>query len=196
MEENNVPVKLILIGDSGVGKTCIAQRKLNGQFNDATTSTIGAGQCMITAEGKYGKVSLNLWDTAGQERYRSLTHIFFKDAKIVVIVFDITRASSFSVLEEFNILAEENCPEGIKKIVIGNKSDLEDKREVDSIDASDYAEKIKAEFYMETSARTGINIDELFYHIATIGYKVQESTKDDYHVVPQQQVGDTHNNCC
>lgn len=103
MSEENPSCKVVLLGESGVGKTCIITRYINGYFEENGMSTTGAsfaGKTMTFEE--YGKtVKFDIWDTAGQEKYRALTKIFYKDASIAVLVYDITRRESFEELKKY-----------------------------------------------------------------------------------------------
>ena len=155
-------IKITLLGSCGVGKTCIAQRYINNIFKENYISTTASYlQKQITRNNKY--YQLDIWDTAGQEKYRALGKNFYKDAFIVIIVYDITRNDSFDELKK--IWYPDVLQYGEKKpilAVVGNKCDLyEEKEIVDEDEARKFAEEINAKF-MIVSAKSNINIQNLF----------------------------------
>ena len=163
-ESNKNAIKIVLIGNSGVGKTCISQKYINEnkEIDLEVTSTIGASyfQKFLEIDGK--NLSLDIWDTAGQERYRSMGKMFYKDAYIVLFVYDITDLKSFEELQ--NVWYPELTNTGEKNAVlavVGNKSDLFEKEQVNEEDARNWAKKIGAIFGL-VSAKTGDCIRELF----------------------------------
>ena len=145
-------IKVILIGDSGVGKTCLIQQYTNKEFNEETVSTIAVSD-KLTKEVKVGEktIKLEIWDTAGQERYRSVNKIYMKDAKIALIVYDMTDQNSFNNLQNwYQELKDKN--DSVEIIgVIANKSDLYEESVINKEEGENYAKTIKATFY-ETSA--------------------------------------------
>ena len=155
-------IKIAFLGSCGVGKTCIAQRYINNIFKENYISTTASYlQKLITRNNKY--YQLDIWDTAGQEKYRALGKNFYKDAFIVIIVYDITRNDSFDELKK--IWYPDVLQYGEKKpilAVVGNKCDLyEEKEIVDEDEARKFAEEINAKF-MIVSAKSNINIKNLF----------------------------------
>ena len=172
-------VKLIIDGESHVGKTSLIHQFIEGTFDEGTIQTIGRGEKNIKEIPlKSGeKVYLEIWDTAGQERFRTLNKIFIKDAKIILLVYDITDKKSFDEIVTFwykDIISQlDNC----KNLVIGlagNKSDLYKKQEVDLIEAQEYAKSINA-IFKETSAKNSDAVEEIFYELAE---KYHELNKD------------------
>ena len=172
-------VKLIIVGESHVGKTSLIHQFIEGTFDEGTIQTIGRGEKNIKEIPlKSGeKVYLEIWDTAGQERFRTLNKIFIKDAKIILLVYDITEKKSFDEIVNFwykDIISQlDNC----SKLVIGlagNKSDLYKKQEVDLIEAQEYAKSINA-IFKETSAKNSDAVEEIFYELAE---KYHELNKD------------------
>ena len=157
-------IKLVLIGDSGVGKTCIISRFTKNSFDVNPGSTIGASYASKTIEipGTDESLDLDIWDTAGQERYKALTKIFFQGAKMAVLVYDITRKKSFeSIQNEWLRVLKDNGDPDIVTAVAGNKSDLYEKEEVPEQEARDFAKSIGAIFCL-TSAQNNSGINELF----------------------------------
>ena len=157
-------IKLVLIGDSGVGKTCIISRFTKNSFDVNPGSTIGASYASKTIEipGTDESLDLDIWDIAGQERYKALTKIFFQGAKMAVLVYDITVQKSFeSIKNEWLKVLRENGDPDIVTAVAGNKSDLYEKEEVPEQEARDFAKSIGAIFCL-TSAQNNSGINELF----------------------------------
>ena len=160
MALNEITLKVVVIGDSSVGKTCVSLRYLTGEFSSQTRPTIAAGFC--NAKVKLGKTEIDLliWDTAGQEAYRGLTSQYYRDAKVALIVFDLTNPSSLnSVIEWHQRLTDANR-ESVVCVLVGNKSDLPN-RQVSQEQGEALATQIKA-LYRETSAFTGKGINEVF----------------------------------
>ena len=158
--------KVVLLGDSGVGKTCIISRYISGSFDKNITSTNGASYCskMVKFEELGKNLLLDIWDTAGQEKYRSLTKFFYKDATIVILVYDITREDSFDNLKNYwyNQL-QENCKDVVLGVA-GNKCDLYEEEKVTEIEAREFADSIGAIFEL-TSARNNTGINDLFQKV-------------------------------
>ena len=160
-EVNEDNIKVTLLGNTGVGKTCIIKRFTEGKF-EAVSSTSGASYSQKPLVIDNTNVTLDLWDTAGQEKYRSLGRRFYKDAYIVILVYDITNHKSFEELKEkwYNDLktyGEKYTVIG----VVGNKMDCYEQEEVSEEEAKEYAKSINA-IFMLTSAKTGDNVDVLF----------------------------------
>ena len=159
--------KLILIGSSGVGKSSILQRYVQKIFNAEYTCTIGVDFFMKTIIIRDKSIKLQLWDTAGTEKFKSITTGYYRGANAAFVVFDLTSKPSFdSVSEWIENYYKYSNPDSEKHVVlIGNKSDLKENREItqEQIDSFVMNNKIK---YFETSAKNGENIDECFYFIA------------------------------
>ena len=162
--EKKNSIKIILIGNSGVGKTCISQRYIKGNkdIDLNPNSTVGASyfQKFIEIDGK--SISVDIWDTAGQEKYRSMGKMFYKEAHIVLFIYDITDKESFKELQEvwYKELTE-NGEKNLVSAVVGNKSDLYLNEQVKEEDAREWAEQIGA-LYSLVSAKTGDCINALF----------------------------------
>jgi len=168
MTDNNGPkvpgCKVVLVGESGVGKTCIISRFISGAFDSNVSSTNGASYASKNVQyDKLGKsLLLDVWDTAGQEKYRALTKFFYKDAKVAILVYDITRMDTFNSVKNFWYeQVKENGPKNIVIGIAGNKCDLYEKEEVNENEARKFAESIGAIFAL-TSAQTNSGINELF----------------------------------
>ena len=159
--------KVVLVGESGVGKTCIISRFISGAFDFNVSSTNGASYASKNVQyEKLGKsLLLDVWDTAGQEKYRSLTKFFYKDAKVAILVYDITRQSSFDSLTNYWYKeVKEHGPENIVLGIAGNKCDLYEQEEVNENQAREFAQSIGAIFAL-TSAQNNSGINELFLDV-------------------------------
>lgn len=155
--------KLILLGTSGVGKTCIVQRLVQGEFSEGTEVTVGAQYSKFVVQRGDYSIEFEIWDTAGQERYRALSQSYYRGAKAVVFVYDITKSESFDCLKQFMNMYEGD--EDFIGMVIGNKCDLESERQVSDEGGRRFAADCGYGF-METSAKLDRNIKELFNEIA------------------------------
>merc|ERR1712216_671622 len=162
---NPLQYKLVLLGDSAVGKSSLVLRFVRGQFFEYQESTIGAAFLTQNVSLNDYTVKFEIWDTAGQERYHSLAPMYYRGAAAAVVVYDITNADSFQRAKSW---VKELQRQGSPNIVIalaGIKYDLAQKRKVDTSEASEYA-KDNGLFFMETSAKTALNVEELFKAIA------------------------------
>ena len=160
--------KVVLLGDSGVGKTCIISRYISGAFDNNSPSTNGASYAskILTFENLNKTISLDIWDTAGQEKYKSLTKFFYKEAAVTILVYDITKKDSFENMKGY--WYEQLQEFGSKKIILGvagNKCDMYEKEEVNENEAKEFAEKIGA-FFEITSAKNNTGITDLFMNAA------------------------------
>ncbi|KAL6527128.1 Ras-related protein rabf1 [Orobanche gracilis] len=166
IDTKNLRVKLVLLGDSGVGKSCIVLRFVRGQFDPTSKVTVGASFLSQTvALQDSNTVKFEIWDTAGQERYAALAPLYYRGAAVAVVVYDITSPESFSKAQYWVKELQKHGSPDIVMALVGNKADLHEKREVPVQDAIDYAEK-NGMFFIETSAKTADNINQLFEEIA------------------------------
>ena len=161
MEEYDMMVKVIIIGDSGVGKTNIMSKFLKNKFMEESKATVGVefGSKLFDLNGH--KIKAQIWDTAGQEKYKSITGAYFKGSKGALVVYDITQKSTYESLEKWvNDLKSAGDPK-ITIILIGNKNDLEENRQVSKEQGEEKAKSFGCAF-LETSALSGDNIDKAF----------------------------------
>ena len=166
--ENAKGHKLVFVGDSGVGKTCIITRYVQGIYKDNVASTMGASYATKTIEIPEANqtFTFDIWDTAGQEKYKALAKFFFQGAKMAVLVYDITLRDSFdSMKNSWYKQLRDNAPQDIVIGVAGNKSDLYDDEVVSEQEARDFAKEIGAVFAL-TSAHINTGIDDLFTNLA------------------------------
>ncbi|XP_048845858.1 ras-related protein Rab-8A-like isoform X2 [Brienomyrus brachyistius] len=157
--------KLLLIGDSGVGKTCVLFRFSEDAFNSTFISTIGIDFKIRTIELDGKKIKLQIWDTAGQERFRTITTAYYRGAMGIMLVYDITNEKSFDNIKNWIRNIEEHASADVEKMVLGNKCDVNDKRQV----SKDQGEKLALEYgikFMETSAKANINVENAFLTLA------------------------------
>ena len=160
-EEYSIIFKMILVGDSGVGKTNILSRYVNNEFSETTKSTVGVELGYKIEEINNTKVKVQIWDTAGQERYKSITNTYYKGAKGALIVYDISRKESFLNVDKWIGDLKEFGEENVCILLIGNKCDLENMRQVSTDDVSKKAQQYNIGF-CETSALSAKNIDFAF----------------------------------
>lgn len=159
-EKSRHTFKLVLLGDSSVGKTSIARRMTSNTFSEFQESTIGAS--FMTKHFETSKESINyeIWDTAGQERYRSLAPMYYRGAHCVFLVFDLTNRDSYEAIKNWEKEIKNNAKDVVLTILIGNKSDLCVSRQIAEREVEEYAESISAKYY-ETSAKSGIRINTM-----------------------------------
>lgn len=189
--------KVIIIGQSTVGKSCLALRAKNDEFSENVAPTIGAASLNFTVKNKNGKdIEFSIWDTAGQEKYRSLAPMYFTGAACAIMVYDITNELSFKTLNEFESLLAQKAPANCIRVVVGNKIDLADSREVDSNKATDYTLSIGAVKLFEVSAKTGEGVKEIFQYIADLPELPVEATEDDDFVELQNNSSTTQKKSC
>lgn len=182
----NKQIKLLLIGDSGVGKSCCLLRFSEDSFTPSFITTIGIDFKIRTIELDGKRVKLQIWDTAGQERFRTITTAYYRGAMGILLVYDVTDERSFNSalylahnvpqprvanrqcqtdIRTWFSNVEQHATEGVNKILIGNKCDWEEKRAVSTERGQALADELGIPF-LEVSAKGNINIDEAFYSLA------------------------------
>ena len=174
--------KVVLIGDSNVGKTCILERLIKNSF-ESTKPTIGA--CHY--EKIINDIKIDLWDTAGQERFRSMVPMYYKGCKGIIIVFDITDSNSFDGAKKWLNEINQNVKD-IEIFLVGNKLDLSDRRSISREIASRFAKDNYLE-YVETSAKENLNINALF---EMIGQKLSAKINKQKEIITENnlRIGD------
>ena len=126
MEESEV--KVVLLGQSAVGKTCIVNHLLTGKFDDSVSPTLGASYASKTLDVNGQKVSLQIWDTAGQERFRVLAPMYYRGAQAAILVYSIIEEASFQQIDYWSSSLKENAGSSVELFLVGNKCDLESER--------------------------------------------------------------------
>eukprot|EP00029_Vermamoeba_vermiformis_P009574 TRINITY_DN4817_c0_g1_i1.p1 TRINITY_DN4817_c0_g1~~TRINITY_DN4817_c0_g1_i1.p1 ORF type:complete len:209 (-),score=49.33 TRINITY_DN4817_c0_g1_i1:88-714(-) len=157
--------KLLLIGDSGVGKSCILLRFADDTYTDSYISTIGVDFKIKTIDLDGKTVKLQIWDTAGQERFRTITSSYYRGAHGIIIVYDVTDQVSWFNVKQWLQEIERYACENVNKLLVGNKADLTSKRAVDTNTAKEYADSLGIPF-IETSAKNSTNIEKAFVMMA------------------------------
>ena len=167
-EEKKFPqCKVVLLGDSGVGKTCIISRYISGSFDSNSASTNGASYASKKVEYKdiNKTLILDIWDTAGQEKYKSLTKFFYKDAAVAILVYDISLKQSFENVKNYWYQQiQENGDKNMVLGIAGNKCDIYEEEAVPEAEAREFASSIGAIFGL-TSAQNNTGINELFQDV-------------------------------
>ena len=164
--------KIILVGDSGVGKTCILMRAVNNRYTDAYQATIGFEFLLLYFQVNDVKIKLQIWDTCGQEIYRSLIQGFFRNTTATVLVYSKTNRSSFDNLGMWIKDIKNNTEQDMPIFLIGNKCDEENRNiVVTKEEGEEYSKQYNLKYFNETSAKRGININEVFEEVAKVVYK-------------------------
>lgn len=158
-------VKLLLLGDSAVGKSSLLMRFCESRFDAYFVLTIGVDFKWKQVERNGRKLKLQVWDTAGQERFRTITPAYYRAAMGVVICYDITDLESFKNIEYWVQQLDQHGDRMVQRVLVGNKSDLEELRKVPKEDGAALASKYGMDFF-ETSAKTGQDVEEAFLSIA------------------------------
>lgn len=178
-------LKVIILGNSGVGKTSLMNQYVNKKFTNQYKATIGADFLTKDVVIDDKQVTLQIWDTAGQERFQSLGVAFYRGADCCVLVFDMTNPKSFEALDswrdEFLVQASPRDPEKFPFVTIGNKLDETNKRKVQAARANSWCRSKNGIPYFETSAKQAINVDAAFEEIARRALK-QERPEDQIYL--------------
>jgi len=164
-DEKSCDAKLVLLGNSGVGKTSLVLRYVQGVYSLDQPSTIGASFMTKRMLLEDWKVKLQIWDTAGQERFRSMTPMYYRGASAAILVYDVTSVESFECVKDWVTELRTQVQHDIVLAIAGNKKDLEDQRQVKLAKAKEYADSVGAIIY-ETSAKDNEGIEELFVDVS------------------------------
>ncbi|KAJ6248258.1 rab2a [Anaeramoeba flamelloides] len=161
--------KFILIGDAGVGKSCVLLQYTNKKFETSYNYTIGVEFGSQMLEIKNNLIQIQIWDTAGQETFRSITRNYYREAAGAILCYDITRRSSFVNVQVWLEDILKHSPKQIEIILVGNKTDLDKKRVVSYEEGKKFAKKHNI-IFMECSAKTSFNVDKIFEDLAHVIY--------------------------
>ncbi len=153
----DLTLKLLVVGDSSVGKTNFVMRLINNEFSKNYMTTSGIDLKATDIEIKNKKIHIQLWDTAGQEKYKAITKNLFLKVMGALIIYDITNEASYNNLKSWVKLIKEECGKHMQLIILGNKSDLDAQRKISKDEAINYAKEQKID-YIETSSKTGENV--------------------------------------
>jgi small GTP-binding protein len=185
VNEVNYSFKIIVIGDSAVGKSSLTLKGTKDHFKDFYTPTIGFEFLSFNIRIKDKIVKLQIWDTCGQEVYRSLISSFYRNSSLAIIVYAIDNQESFDNLESWLDEIKSQTHPYLKIFLIGNKVDLEDKRVIDRAIAEELAKEHKIDLFLETSAKTGYNAQKIFVKAAQI---LVENYKDFANIDPRDSI--------
>lgn len=196
-DDYDVLLKVVMVGDSGVGKSCLLKRFASKEWQDGYISTIGVDFEIVTLKLNNQVVKLQIWDTAGQERFHNITTSYYRGAHAIMLVYDITSSQSFQNvsakwLEQIRMYANRDCV----VLVVGNKSDLTDQRAVTNESAQELADHFNLDV-MDASAKDGVNVDRAFHWLAEKGLEVrmtQDNRKQRAAVSLHQKQEET--SCC
>ena len=181
----DISFKLIVIGDSGVGKSCLTNKATKNIFEENYNATIGFE--FFNFNIKFGDkiIKLQIWDTCGQELYRSLITNFYRNSSLAIIVYTVTDRTTFENIDLWYKELRTHSNPNVKVFLIGNKIDLADQRKIQTEEGQKYADQYKINKFIETSAKTGFNAKNLFIEAAKLLY-------DDY-VLYHKDTEDTDN---
>ncbi|KAM6280151.1 LOW QUALITY PROTEIN: ras-related protein Rab-1A [Porphyrio hochstetteri] len=157
--------KLLLIGDSGVGKSCLLLRFADDTYTESYISTIGVDFKIRTIELDGKTIKLQIWDTAGQERFRTITSSYYRGAHGIIVVYDVTDQESFNNVKQWLQEIDRYASENVNKLLVGNKCDLTTKKVVDYTTAKEFADSLGIPF-LETSAKNATNVEQSFMTMA------------------------------
>jgi len=165
--------KLLLIGDSGVGKSSLLLRFADNTFTESFISTIGVDFKIRTLDIDGSTVKLQIWDTAGQERFRTITSSYYRGAHGIIVVYDVTNPETFNNVQKWLQEIERYACETVHKLLVGNKCDLVSEKKVSTDDAREFADQLNLVF-LEASAKDSTNVEEAFSKMARAIKEKQE----------------------
>ncbi|GAB6030117.1 Ras-protein Rab-35 [Chamberlinius hualienensis] len=168
--------KLLIIGDSGVGKSSLLLRFADNTFSGNYITTIGVDFKIRTLEVDGEKVKLQIWDTAGQERFRTITSTYYRGTHGVIVVYDVTSGDSFANVKRWLHEIDQNC-DVVNRILVGNKNDSPDRKVVLTEDAQRFADQMGIQLF-ETSAKDNLNVEEMFNAITRLVLKSKKEQKE------------------
>lgn len=157
--------KLLIIGDSGVGKSCLLLRFADDTYTESYISTIGVDFKIKTIELEGKTIKLQIWDTAGQERFRTITSSYYRGAHGIIIVYDVTDRESFDNVKQWMNEIDRYACEKVNTLLVGNKCDMESKRQVSYEEGQQFADEYGMPF-LETSAKNATNVEKAFITMA------------------------------
>ena len=183
--------KVLLLGDSTVGKTCVLLKYTDKIFQDTHMMTIGLDYRLKTMKLQNGQdVKLQIWDTAGQDRFRSITKNYYKGSNGIILIYDVTSLKTFENVKSWVSQIHEEISDKVVIYLVGNKVDMEEERKVTTEEGQKLAEELGVPF-IETSAKSGLNIDEIFNDIVERIHKafgnIKKPTKNITYQAPDKK---------
>jgi small GTP-binding protein len=183
--------KVLLLGDSTVGKTCVLLKYTDKIFQDTHMMTIGLDYRLKTMKLQNGQdVKLQIWDTAGQDRFRSITKNYYKGSNGIILIYDVTSLKTFENVKSWVSQIHEEISDKVVIYLVGNKVDMEEERKVTTEEGQKLAEELGVPF-IETSAKSGLNIDEIFNDIVERIHKafgnIKKPTKNISYQAPDKK---------
>ncbi|CAD8150988.1 unnamed protein product [Paramecium octaurelia] len=194
-------IKVVIVGNCNVGKSCILMRYSENYFTSQYYNTIGVDFKTRVIKIGHQNVKLQIWDTAGQERFKALTNNYYRDAHGVVIVYDVTERSTFDAVDSWIEDIDKYGRKSVQKLIVGNKADVPNKRKISLQEGKEKAKQFNAQF-LETSAKTSENVDKLFISICeqVMNMKQQQPYNQNNNLAQQQQNQSQNRNnsngCC
>jgi small GTP-binding protein len=173
-----IPLKFIVVGDCQVGKSCLVRAFSEFPFDSSYSATVGVTFTVKQVSWEDQTLRIQLWDTAGQEAYRSITHTYYRDSHCAFIVYDITQGQTFDEIESWIVDVRKYCPPNCVIVLIGNKLDLEIRRQVTVAQLQTFAAK-QGILYHEASAKTSENVLTLFKSSITVVLERRKAAQQD-----------------
>ena len=170
--------KIIVIGDSGVGKSCLTTKAVKNNFEDYYQATVGFEFLTFNMKINEFVIKMQIWDTCGQEIYKSLISNFYRNSSLAVILYSIDNKESFEHAENWLTDLKSQANPDVRIFLVGNKSDLEEQRKVTKEAAQEFADNNKVKIFLETSAKTGFNAQNIFIEAAKLLYEQQLKNRD------------------
>ena len=198
MSKKEFLYKILILGDSSVGKTCFLTRYADNTFQEVHMSTIGIDYKLKNVKMEDGKiVKLQIWDTAGQDRFRSITKNYYKGANGIVVIFSVTDKKTFGNVKSWIHQIKAEVDEKVTIILVGNKIDDEENREVTKEEGEEIAKNFGLDFF-ECSAKTGENINSTFNELVLKMVEIHEKFggKEEKLKLKQNKIGGTKKSCC
>ncbi|XP_018335926.1 ras-related protein Rab-35-like [Agrilus planipennis] len=178
--------KLLIIGDSGVGKSSLLLRFSDNTFTGSYITTIGVDFKIKTVNIDGQRVKLQIWDTAGQERFRTITSTYYRGTHGVIVVYDVTNGETFANVKRWLHEIEQNC-DVVNRVLVGNKNDCPDRKVVLTEDAKRFADTMGIQLF-ETSAKDNINVEEMFLSVTRLVLRSKQEMKERQNVTSNDTV--------